>query len=386
MGGAVLGHRDISNLVHTEARLRESEERLLLIADKVPAMIWISAPDGRFIYFNKQWLDFTGRSLDQELGTGWIDGIHPDDRRKYLAIYEEAFAEQLHFKLEYRLRCADGTCHWILNNGVPLFRGSGEFVGFIGSCIDISDRRAAEQTLVDLGGKLISAQEEERSRLARELHDNLSQRMALLAIEIEQVAQLVSPSAPEISSGFRELLTRVQEVSSEIHRLSHELHPSKLDRLGLAAASKSLCKEVSRQQGVHVKCDFKNVPDALPRNVSLCLYRIIQESLQNVIKHSGASNATVELHGSPSEIRLHINDHGVGFNPDSAGRKGGLGLLSMRERLRLVGGSISIRSKPSSGTRIDVTVPLAARGRKPTSGWGDRAESQNLPTEQGHHK
>jgi signal transduction histidine kinase len=241
---------------------------------------------------------------------------------------------------------------------VPRFSGTGEFAGMIGSCMDITDRRMAEEILTDLGGRLITAQEEERSRIASELHDDLSQRMAVLSIDIEQLAQLASNSVPEIGAGLRRVLSGIQEASSDMHRLSYELHPSKLDRLGLPAAALGLCKEISRLQSVQIECTFHDMPDVLPRDVSLCLYRVIQESLQNIIKHSGAYNATVELYGSPHEIRLRVGDEGVGFNPESAVNKRGLGLISMRERLRLVGGTISIESRPLRGTQINVSVPL----------------------------
>jgi signal transduction histidine kinase len=230
----------------------------------------------------------------------------------------------------------------------------------VGSCIDITDRRTAEEILTDLGGRLINAQEEERSRIARELHDDLSQRMALLSIETEQLAQLASDTVPGLSAGLHKVLDGIQETLSDIHRLSYELHPSKLDRLGLPAAVLSLCKEISRHQSVQVECTFSDVPEPLPRNVSLCLYRVIQESLQNIIKHSGACTATVELYGNSSEVRLKISDEGVGFNPESVAKQRGLGLLSMRERLRLVGGTISIESRPLRGTRINVAVPIHA--------------------------
>jgi PAS domain S-box-containing protein len=364
----VVTRRDISNLKQTQARLRESEERFRLIVYKAPAMIWMARSDARSVYFNQQWLDFTGRTLDQELGNGWTDGIHPDDRPKYLSDYEEACAEKQSIRLEYRLRCAGGDYRWVLSTGVPIFRENGEFIGLIGSCIDISNRRATEETLVALSGRLINAQEEERSRIARELHDDLSQRMALLSIDIEQLAQSADASVPAISAEMRKLLIRVQEISSEMHRMSYELHPSKLDRLGLVSASMSLCKEFSRQQNVQVECSFKGIHDFPSRNVSLCLYRIIQEALQNVLKHSGASKAKVELTGSASEIRLRITDEGIGFDPESAGRKGGLGVLSMRERLRLVHGTFSIESYPNVGTRIEVTVPLVASGQQMQKG------------------
>jgi PAS domain S-box-containing protein len=357
-GGAVITHRDISDLKRTQAGLRESEQKFQRIADKAPTMLWMVGADKRCIYCNNQWLDFTGRKLDRELETGWIDDVHPDHRDMFESAFGEAFEKRKSFRLEYRLRSANGEFRWVSNTGLPGYKDNGEFIGFIGSCIDISDRRATEEMLLDLGGRLINAQEEERSRIARELHDNLSQDMALLSIEIEQLTQLPPNSEAAVNAGLHKVLHRVQGVSSEMHRMSYELHPSKLDRLGLAAATLSLCKELSSQQSLHVNCDFTNVPDSLPHDIALCIYRVVQESLQNIVKHSGAYDAVVELHGFPGEIRLRITDKGVGFNPELTKRKQGLGLLSMQERLRLVGGTMSIESQPLRGTQIDAVIPL----------------------------
>lgn len=212
--------------------------------------------------------------------------------------------------------------------------------------------------MVGLSGRLIYAQEEERARIAREIHDNLSQKMALLSIEIEQLTQLPSQAVPEHQIGLRKILNGVREASAAMHRMSSELHPSKLDRLGLAAAASSFCKEISSRQNLQIDCRCKDIPDSLPRDISLCLYRVLQESLQNVIKHSGDGSAAVHLQGSPSEIRLQVTDEGVGFRPESVKRKRGLGLPSTKERLRLVGGTMSIESQPMHGTQISAAIPL----------------------------
>jgi PAS domain S-box-containing protein len=359
-GGAVISHMDISDLKRSQAGLRENEQKFMLIVSKAPTMIWMAAADKRCIYLNNQWLEFTGRRLEQELGNGWIEDIHPDHRRRFQAAFGEAFEKRQSFRLEYRLRNMNGEFRWVLNTGLPIIKDDGEFIGFIGSCIDISDRRATEEILLDLGGRLINAQEKERSRIARELHDNLSQDMALLSIEIEQLTQLPPDRSAEVKDGLHKALNRVQGISSEMHRMSYELHPSKLDRLGLPSAILSLCREISSQQSLQVDYNFKDIPDSLPRDIALCIYRVVQESLQNIIKHSGACHAEVGLHGSPYEIRLHIADQGVGFNPELTGNKQGLGLLSIRERLRLVGGKMSIESQPLRGTQINVVVPLHA--------------------------
>jgi signal transduction histidine kinase len=217
----------------------------------------------------------------------------------------------------------------------------------------------------DLIGRLIDIQEEERDRIARELHDSLSQTMALISVDIEQLTHLRSRSMPAVREGLRKVLDRVRSISTEIRRMSDELHPSKLDRLGLTAAIRGFCREISIQGKLHAQFESKSVPDPLPREVALCLYRVAQEALQNTIMHSGASNATVTLQGSPFEIRLSIKDEGIGFAPGLSARKQGLGLISMRERLRLVGGTLSVESRPSQGTRISAVIPLKTTDAQP---------------------
>lgn len=336
----------------------QNDAQFRAMADMVPAMIWMMSSDKLHVYFNRAWLHFTGRSLDEDPGHEWIAGIHADHREKYLAAIAQAFEKRRSFRMEYRLRRADGQYRWVLDIGEPRFDKDGAFCGLIGYCMDISDHWGTEPELQAFGGRLITAQEEERSRIARELHDNLSQQLALLSLETEQITQHASSSDPEIKAALHKILNRVRDVSADVHRLSHELHPSKLDRLGLAAALMSLCREVSRKQSVQLKCIIKKMPDSLPRDVSLCVYRVIQESISNIVKHSGACMASVELIGSDTELLLTISDAGVGFNPESIRQKNALGLISMQERLRLVGATFSIESQPLHGTRIRAVIPL----------------------------
>ena len=221
---------------------------------------------------------------------------------------------------------------------------------------DITERKQAEDSLRDLSARLISAQEEERSRIARELHDDFNQRLALLAVDLEQLAGRQPTSFGDLSGSLKALLRRTKELSSDIHRLSHQLHPSILQHLGLVVATKSLCTEISDQNGIHIELVHHGVPISLPGNIALCLYRIVQEALRNVIKHSGAESARIEFKGSPDELTLRISDDGMGFDPESARTRRGLGLLSMRERLRLVNGTISFGRSEPAGTRIDVRI------------------------------
>lgn len=217
----------------------------------------------------------------------------------------------------------------------------------------------AEAALRDLGGRLIRAQEEERSRIARELHDDLSQRLALLSIELEQLSQKIPARQGDLRARIQDAWAKAQEISVEIHRISYQLHPSKLEHLGLASAVKSCCDELSARHGVRITFRDRGVPAALPKDVALCVFRIAQEALRNVVRHSGAPEARVVLGMAGRAVHLCVSDSGAGFDVEAAAQKKGLGLVSMTERLRLVGGELTIRSRPSRGTQIDALVPLA---------------------------
>ncbi|HKO98700.1 MAG TPA: sensor histidine kinase [Pyrinomonadaceae bacterium] len=228
---------------------------------------------------------------------------------------------------------------------------------------NITRARQTEETLRVLGGRLITAQEEERSRVARELHDDLNQRMALLSVELEQLSLRLPPSQKNLRASLNNVRERAQEISSEIHRVSYQLHPSKLDHLGLIAAVRSHCMEVSARHEIKIAFKEKGCSGLLPNDVTLCLFRIVQEALRNAIKHSAAREVTVALAGTPDGIELSVSDNGRGFDMSSLESKSGLGLISMRERLRLVGGLISVQSS-ARGTKIEVSVPLNGSGNR----------------------
>jgi PAS domain S-box-containing protein len=343
-----------------EAVLRESEERFRLMADTAPTLIWMSGTDKLCTFFNRGWLDFTGRSMEQELGEGWAAGVHKDDLEQCLRIYTTAFDSRANFEMEYRLRRHDGEYRWIVDYGVPRFGSNGVFCGYIGSCLDITERKLSEMSLHELTGRLIHAQEEERARIARELHDDISQRMAFLQIGLDQFGQNVPGLTPSERKELRNLTEVTSEVSSDLHSMSHQLHPARLDLQGLVAAMGSFCRELNSQHELRIEFLHHDVPGEIPTDVALCLFRIAQEGLRNVVKHSKTSEARVELYGNGDGIDLCISDCGAGFDPESAEEKGGLGLISMRERLRLIGGDLAVESEPSHGTRIRVRVPLSS--------------------------
>jgi PAS domain S-box-containing protein len=222
---------------------------------------------------------------------------------------------------------------------------------------DISERRVAEGTLLSLSPRLVEAQEAERSHVAGELRDDLNQRMALLQIGLGQFERDVPGLSPQARIQLHSLTEVATEIASSIHNLSHRLRPSLLDLLGPVASIERLCREISDRHNVEIKFVHHGIPEHIPKDVTLCLYRITQEALRNVVKHSGAAQAEVELMGHDDRIELRVSDSGVGFIPEPANPSSGLGLISMQERLRLVGGQLSVQSEPSHGTRIHVLIP-----------------------------
>jgi len=343
-----------------ETKVRESEQRFRLVANTAPVLIWMSGPDKLCNYFNQPWLEFTGRPIELELGNGWAEAVHPEDFRECLDTYTKAFDQRRSFKMEYRLKRHDGEYRSLFDMGVPRFNSDGSFAGYIGSCVDVTDRKLAEEALKGMSRRLLEAQEQERTRIARELHDDIGQRLALLAVELDQL-QDNSPDLPvEARSRVGELQKQASEIATDIQFLSHELHSAKLEYLGIAAAMRSFCQEFGEQAKMKIDLKTHDLPGPLSSDISLCLFRVLQEALHNSAKHSGVRHVEVGLWGTSDEIHLAVSDSGAGFDNEAVKESRGLGLISMEERLKLVKGTFSIESHPKSGTTIHARVPLSS--------------------------
>jgi len=350
---------DVTERKRTEVALRESEERLRMAAQagQMYAYEWDVASD--VVVRSPECADLLGlgtplRTTRREL----LNSLHQDDHG-LCGDLNTVTPQNPTLRARYRIRRQDGSWMWAEKTARAFFDEQGRMVRMIGMIADTTLRRLTEEALATVSRRLIVAQEQERARIARELHDDLGQRLALLRIGLEEFEQ----NTTGLSSEAREKLHNIAEVASEvcsnIHDVSHQLHPSQLDILGLLPSLRGVCREFSEQHHLKVQFVHHDIPRQIPKDVTLCLFRIAQEALQNVVKHSGAAEANLELSGQDGRINLGISDSGAGFSPESVKGDTGLGLISMRERLRLVGGHLSVESYPSHGTRIRVSVPLS---------------------------
>ncbi len=469
---------------------QDTDELFRLVADRLPLLVWVSDPDKRCTYFNKPWLDFTGRPLESELGDGWADGVHAADLQRCLETYSRAFDRRETFTMEYRLRRHDGEYRWVLDKGAPVFKPDGSFAGYIGAAFDvtefrraeaernvardrlqlefkeaqrlagvgswhwepdtdtvvwseeltriagrdpsspaptykehsqlytseswdrlrgvvesalhtgtpyeldlemiltdgthrwvrargearrdaggriiglrgtvqdIAERKLAEEALSSVNRRLLEVQESERARIARDLHDDIGQRVALLSVGLGQLKRLQPDASDDAISCLDTLQKQTAEIISDLQALSHELHPPRLMLLGVVAAMRGLCREVSEQNGVAIDFRSENVPANVPNDTSLCLFRVLQEALHNAVRHSQIRHIDVHLRGTVDAVSLTVRDEGVGFDVNAASRGTGLGLTSMKERLKLVCGELFIESHPARGTTISARAPV----------------------------
>jgi len=331
----------------------KSEERFRHAMDQAPVILWTARPDGSLDYFNRTCEEFTGMPADKLRDEGWLSAIHPEDRDCLVGVYVPAMESRTPFVVEYRAHRADGACRWILTTGVPRFASGGSYAGYVGCDIDITERKNAEDLTRQLAGRLLTAHEDERRRLARELHDDLTQRLARLAIDAGRME--IAVAAPD---GLRPLREELVRLSEDVHALSYRLHPSVLDDLGLVEALRAECDRVTRHGELRVEMDARDVLEALPTEASLCLFRVAQEALSNAARHARASVVTVLLASSGKDLQLTVNDNGTGFDPQGPRDHASLGLASMRERVRLVNGEFDIESAPGRGTTVIARVPV----------------------------
>jgi PAS domain S-box-containing protein len=329
-----------------------------------PVGIALENMEGQPLFVSPALCSMLGFSEDEMRGKHCVEFSPPDDAEKDWALFQQLRAGLINrYQLEKRFFRKDGSLMWgrlsislLLNRQSPLVVAMVE---------DITDKKTAQEKLEQseaslqrLAGHLIRAQEEERQRVARELHDDISQQLAMLQIDLERLEQQLLDSAPQVREELHEQRERASEITSSVQAILHRLHPSKLHTLGIVPAARNFCRELSARQNVEIAFHAENIPPELSEDISLCLFRVLQEALQNATKHSGSRHCQVSLSGGLDEIQLTVRDSGIGFDPEHAIKEGGLGLTSMKERLKLVNGELSIDSQPQRGTTIYARVPL----------------------------
>jgi PAS domain S-box-containing protein len=490
-------HPDLSRI---EQSLIESELRFSNLADTAPVLIWMSDPDKQTIFFNQPWLEFRGRSFEQERGEGWAEGIHPDDLPDVLVKYHGAFDRRESFQIECRIRSHDGEYHWMLASGTPRFTPSGRFLGYIGTVIDISEMKNVESTLrfsearyraivedqtelicrlrpdgiitfvnetyaryfgferpadligssfepfipesekesIDafmaefspakavasiehsvllpngdlrwhqwtdraiyddegkltefqcigrditerklaeeafhmsqrslreshariqhLASRLMHLQEEERGRIASELHDGLGQSLAIIRNRVTICLRDVT-DAERVREQLEEIAETTSSTIEEVREIAHNLRPVELDRLGLIQAVGSMAEKVSRSGSIDVSLDLDNLDGLSTKETEISVYRIVQEGLNNLIKHSDATKVTVLIKRDADDLVVSVKDNGKGIDIGGNGNgRGGFGLASIEERCRGLGGSFVVDSQPGSGTSLTVRFGVA---------------------------
>ena len=357
-----------SQLQQSIEKLRETEFRYKTVADFTYGWEYWENPDGTLSYVSPSCERLTGFTAQEYIDhPGLLSDIILDaDRDVWKEHRAEARADPEFHEVQFRIRTRAGKVRWIEHACRPINNSAGKFLGFRASNRDITERKKTEADLAEsrealrmLAGGLLSVQEEEQRRLARELHDDLTQRMAVLAIEAGKLEQQLQSTPGEIREKIGQMKEQMVKLSSDVHDISRQLHPSIIDDLGLRQAIQSECVNFKKREGIAVKYEAKNVPPEIPRDVSVCFFRIVQEGLRNIAKHAKVTEAKVTLAGGDKTISLIIEDAGVGFDPAQMRGDSGLGLVSMEERSRLIRGEFRVQSKPGQGTVIRVTADIS---------------------------
>jgi PAS domain S-box-containing protein len=361
----------------TERMLRKSEESLRIAEQQYRSIfenalegIYQTSAKGQPFVGNPALARILGYDSRAEVVSPFTDSarhlwVDPNQRLDYIRLLEQN-GVVLNYECEFYRK--DKTRIWVSLNSRLVTVVDGETLNYTGFIQDISERKQAEEMLREhekelmmLTGRLISTQEEELRRLSRELHDDLTQRLAVLAMDAGMIEKQLRPLKTPAAQETRDLKGKLIEVSEVVHDLSRQLHPSILDDLGLAQAVQSECAVFTRRTGITLSFKAHDVSDSIPNGIALCIYRVIQEGLRNIATHAKTNEARIILQGIDGSVDLLIQDLGIGFDVREVKEKPGIGLTGMRERVRLVGGTMSLRSQPGEGSEIQISIPLGGK-------------------------
>ncbi len=335
------------------------------MADSAPVMIWMADTNAQRTFLNKPWLDFTGRSLDEEVGDGWVEGVHEQDRSACVDAYLAAYRERQPLEIEYRLRRADGEFRWVIDRGAPRLDADGRFTGYIGACIDVTALKQSEARLREseaqlrrLAARFESAQEHERASVARELHDELGQSLTALKLEMARTVPdlLKQGIGHDTIDRLQSMIGTLDTAQETVRRLATSLRPPALDHLGLAAAIELEGAALARRTGIRCRVVGNRRVARLDSVQTTAVFRIVQEALTNIVRHAGASAITISISGTARSTSVKVRDNGRGMSEKQMTDPAAIGLLGMRERAELIGASLTITSHPGKGTIVSVVA------------------------------
>lgn len=371
-----------AELRQTEKELRESESMFKQAARTARLGHWqYDEVLGCYLSISEEYARIFGYSVDEFLQRFStyeedIELVHPEDRARVAKVYKSSERADI----EYRIMRADGCQRYVHEITRQARDEGGRVVETMGTLQDITgikqtelnllaanealtvkegELRSKQVSLRALTGKLIVAQENERRRIGRELHDDLTQQLAVLAINAGKLEQQAGATERKDKVGLRKIKERLMELSEYVQALSRRLHPSIVEDLGISTALHSLCEDLEQNEGILIDCEVDDAAADIPNDHALCIYRVAQEALRNIVKHSRATRVQVQLHSNKGTLKFQVRDNGIGFNLGEEKIQIGLGLQSMKERARLFGGAILVKPRPGDGTVISVSMPLS---------------------------
>lgn len=371
---------EITALKKAEQWLREGEARFRALAETVPDIIFTSAADGSRDYVSPQFYAYTGLPAGSALGFGWQRALHPDDRERHQQQWLWAASNGSSYENEYRLCAPDGSYRWYFGRSIPVRSDGGSILKWVSCATDITARKLAEQALHEskealreskdqihrFVGRLLLDREEEQKRISLDLHDDLNQRIAALAISLSALKREIEGPREAVHQTIASIQKRTEELSEHVRDLSRRLHSATLHHVGLLPALRALSSDFARKDGLEIEVDSDGGHAPLPAHVELCLFRVAEESLRNVARHAGVRSARLSLSSRNGRLDLRISDEGRGFDLVKARAKGGMGLLGLEERMRVIGGKLEILTHPGAGATVIGHVPLPPPGQLTT--------------------
>jgi PAS domain S-box-containing protein len=294
-------------------------------------------------------------------GEDFIRYVHPDDRTRVWEAVTDARENRKLYAAEFRVVQPDGTVRWLAARGKYYYARNGNPERMLGVSLDITERKRVEEALSSMNRRVIEAEERERNRIAKDLHEDIGQRLALLAIAVEQLKNDLPHQTVELLDRVDAVWKQTLEILTDVKASAHELYSPRLEYLGIPAVMRSFCEEFGERKRVEIDFRSHGFPSLVPPDVSICLFRVLQEALHNGVKHSGVKKFAVQLWGASDAIHLTVRDSGAGFDTDAARKGRGLGLTRIEQRVKLVEGTFSIDSQPKKGTTVHVSVPLRSQ-------------------------